>query len=93
MHPSIKFLLLGAAIAVVSALPYSISVSKQSGITITSDQAHAIIGRPLTPYSFAGARRRAIRRGYYGYYGYARPYARPYLRPGCVWVRGVRVCR
>jgi hypothetical protein len=89
MRSSTKFLLAAAAIVVVSALPYSVSVSKQSGITITSDQAHAIIGRPLTPYSFAGARRRAIRRGYYGYYGYARPY----LRPGCVWVRGVRVCR
>jgi hypothetical protein len=88
MRPSIKFLLVGAAIAVVSALPYSISISKQSGITIAADQAQAIMGRPLTPYSYAGARRRAIRRG--GYYNY---YAHPYLRPGCVWVRGVRVCR
>jgi hypothetical protein len=92
MRPSMKFLLVGAAIAVVSAVPYSISVSKQSGITISADQAHAIIGRPLTPYSYAGARRRAIRRG--GYYNYAHPYvAHPYVRPGCVWVRGVRVCR
>lgn len=86
MHPR-KILLAGAAGAVIALLPYSISVSNQSGVELTADQAHAIIGRPLTPYSYAGARRRAIRRGYYGYY------AHPYVRPGCVWVRGVRVCR
>lgn len=88
MHPAKKLLLVGAVSALISLVPYSISVSQQSGVTVSGDQAHAIIGRPLTPYSYAGARRRAIRRGYYGYH----PYAHPYLRPGCVWVRGVRVC-
>lgn len=34
-------------------------------------EAAAIIGRPLTPVSFAGAARRSVRRGAYGYgYGY-----------------------
>lgn len=87
MRPSVKILLAFAATGFISLFPYSVSVSKQSGLTLSTDQAHAIIGRPLTPYSYAGARRRAIRRGYY--YNYAHPY----VHPGCVWVRGVRVCR
>ncbi len=91
MYPAKKALLIGATSALISLLPFSISVSNRAGVTISTDKAQAIIGRPLTPYSYAGARRRAIRRGYYGYY--AHPYAYPYMRPGCVWVRGVRVCR
>jgi hypothetical protein len=36
-----------------------------------STEASAIIGRPLTPLSFAGVARRTVRRSmYYGYYGY-----------------------
>ncbi len=70
MRPAKKILLVGAAAALISLLPYSISVSEQSGVTLSTDEAHAIIGRPLTPYSYACARRRAIRRGYYGYYAH-----------------------
>jgi hypothetical protein len=54
--------------------------------------AHAIIGRPLTPFSYAGVARRTVRRSAYygaatGGYGYpAAPYggypAAPYGYPG-----------
>jgi len=37
------------------------SVSKQSGVTISADRVQAIMGRPLTPCGYAGARRRPIR--------------------------------
>jgi hypothetical protein len=47
-------------------------------LTVGGD-AHAIIGRPLTPFSYAGVARRTVRRSaYYGYgYGAAAPYAAP----------------
>jgi hypothetical protein len=44
--------------------------------------AHAIIGRPLTPMSFAGVARRSARRsvayGAYGGYGAVAPYGAAY---------------
>src|SRR4051812_25045437 len=39
-------------------------------------EAHAIIGRPLTPFSVAGVARRSVRRGYYGAGVYGAPVAR-----------------
>jgi hypothetical protein len=81
-----KITLAFAIAAVLSAMPFSIEASKTSGLTIAADQAHAVIGRPLTPGSVAGvARRTARRHHYYGHhYGHH-----------CVWVvvNGVRVCR
>ena len=38
----------------LSAIPFSIEASKTTGLTIAADQAHAVIGRPLTPGSVAG---------------------------------------
>ena len=70
----------------LSAMPFSIEASKTSGLIIAADQAHAVIGRPLTPGSVAGVARRTARRHHY--YGH-------HYRHHCVWVvvNGVRVCR
>ena len=54
-----------------TALPFTFD-----GVTPTVSKAHAIIGRPLTPFSVAGVHRRAVRRtfgvganlGYRGFY-------------------------
>ena len=36
------------------------------GLLLTvASEVFAVIGRPLTPVSFAGAARRSVRRGYY----------------------------
>jgi hypothetical protein len=66
-------------------------------------EAHAVIGRPLTPLSYAGVARRTTRRAYgaYGAYGaYAAPYAAaPVIAaPACMQVVNVygqlqTVCR
>jgi hypothetical protein len=53
-----KKLLIGAAL-LFTALPFTFD-----GVTPTVSKAHAIIGRPLTPGSFAGVHRRAMRRTY-----------------------------
>ena len=61
----------GVAALFLAALPISFD-----GVTPTVSKAHAIIGRPFTPLSFAGMHRRAVRRtygiganlGYSGYY-------------------------
>jgi hypothetical protein len=54
-----------------TALPFTFD-----GVTPTVSKAHAIIGRPLTPGSFAGVHRRAMRRtfglGWRGGVGYRR---------------------
>ena len=42
-----------------TALPFTFD-----GVTPTVSKAHAIIGRPLTPFSVAGVHRRAVRRTY-----------------------------
>ena len=82
-----KLALICATAAMLSAMPYSIGALKITGITITADQAHARIGRPLTPGSVAGVARRTTRRtvARHSYYGHHH----------CVWVvvSGVRVCR
>jgi hypothetical protein len=81
-----KITLVCAIATTLSAMPFSIEASKTTGLTIAADQAHAVIGRPLTPGSVAGVARRTTRRHhYYGHhYGHH-----------CVWVvvNGVRVCR
>jgi hypothetical protein len=76
-----------AIVAMLAVMPYSIEMSKTTGITITADQANARIGRPLTPGSVAGVARRTTRRtvARHSYYGH-----HPCVR---VWVNGVHVCR
>ena len=53
-----KKLLIGTAL-LVTTLPFTFD-----GVTPTVSKAHAIIGRPLTPFSVAGVHRRAMRRTY-----------------------------
>jgi hypothetical protein len=53
-----KKLLIGTAM-VFAALPFTFD-----GVTPTVSKAHAVIGRPLTPFSAAGVHRRAMRRTY-----------------------------
>jgi hypothetical protein len=66
-----KKLLIGTAL-LFAALPFTFD-----GVTPTVSKAHAIIGRPLTPFSFAGAHRRAMRRTYgLGWRGGYHPVAR-----------------
>ena len=65
-----KKLLISTAL-ILTALPFTFD-----GVTPAVSKAHAIIGRPLTPFSVAGMHRRAVRRtfgvganlGYSGYY-------------------------
>ena len=65
-----KKLLIATAL-LFTALPFTFD-----GVTPTVSKAHAIIGRPLTPFSVAGVHRRAVRRtigvgpnlGYRGFY-------------------------
>src|SRR6516164_7782042 len=69
-----------------TALPFTFD-----GVTPAVSKAHAIIGRPGTPMSFAGVHRRAVRRtfgvganlGYRGFYHRhygASAYHRPFIR-------------
>jgi hypothetical protein len=51
-----------AAGAVLCAMPISVERSAISGITLSVDQAQAIVGRPATPHSVAGHYRRVARR-------------------------------
>lgn len=53
-----KKLLITTAV-LLTALPFSFD-----GVTPTISKAHAILGRPLTPFSVAGVHRRAVRRTY-----------------------------
>jgi hypothetical protein len=48
-----KKLLIGTAL-LFAALPFTFD-----GVTPTISKAHAVVGRPLTPGSFAGVHRRA----------------------------------
>jgi hypothetical protein len=83
-----KIALICATAAMLSVMPYSIEASKTIGITVTTDQAQARIGRPLTPGSVAGVARRTTRRT-------VARHAYAYGRYHCVrvWVNGVHVCR
>src|SRR5690349_24837895 len=75
---------------ILCATPLSLRFSPEGNVSLSSDTASAVIGRPLTPMSVAGvhrrAERRAYRRGYYGYGAYS-PYRsaygdQPYSYPG-----------
>jgi hypothetical protein len=83
-----KIALICAIAAMLSVMPCSIEASKTTGIAITTDQAQARIGRPLTPGSVAGVTRRTTRRT-------VARHAYAYGRHHCVWVwvNGVHVCR
>jgi hypothetical protein len=68
-----KKLLIGTAL-ILTALPFSFD-----GVMPAVSKAHAIIGRPLTPFSVAGMHRRAVRRTFgvganLGYSGNFGPY-------------------
>jgi len=80
-----------AALAAFGLLMVNDGSPTTSGLFVT--RAHAIIGRPLTPMSYAGVARRTTRRAYAaGAYGaYAAPVAAPtYAAPGgCVQVADV----
>jgi hypothetical protein len=57
------------AAAILSAAPVSLNWSADKGLSVSQDQANAIVGRPATPRSVAGVarrtERRAIRRNVY----------------------------
>jgi hypothetical protein len=55
---SMKKLLIGTAL-LLAALPFTFD-----GATLTVSKAQALVGHPLTPGSFAGVHRRAMRRTY-----------------------------
>ena len=65
-------------VCVLCATPLSLRFSPEGNVSLSTDTASAVIGRPLTPMSVAGvhrrAERRAYRRGYYGYGAYNNPY-------------------
>ena len=67
---------------ILCATPLSLRLSPEGNVSLSSDTASAVIGRPLTPMSVAGvhrrAERRAYRRGYYGYGAYNNPYRYTY---------------
>jgi hypothetical protein len=60
--------LLCTVAAMFSMVPYSMQASRTNGLTLSSDEAQAVVGRPGTPVSYAGVARRttrrAVRRGY-----------------------------
>jgi hypothetical protein len=49
---------------VLAASPMSIKWSPEGAVSVSTDQAFAVIGRPLTPGSVAGVNRRVHRRAY-----------------------------
>jgi hypothetical protein len=66
---------------ILCATPLSLRVSPEGNLSLSVDNASAVIGRPLTPGSVAGVNRRvhrgAYRRGYYGNPGYGYGTYRP----------------
>lgn len=46
---------------------FSVGWTEQRGVALSVDEAHARVGRPLTPVSVAGVARRQTRRAAYGY--------------------------
>lgn len=56
-----------------------------SPLLLGGDDAHAVIGRPLTPMSYAGVARRTTRRAAYaGAYGYGTAYVPPAVATAAV---------
>ena len=76
---SILSLLAGTTL--LCALPISLEVSPEGTLSVSLDNAHAAVGRPLTATSVAGVGRRVSRRtarrayysGHAGYYGANHP--------------------
>jgi hypothetical protein len=73
-------------LAVIAALALAGELTGTSPLLLGGGDAHAVIGRPLTPMSYAGVARRTTRRAAYagayaGYGGYAAPYAGGYAAP------------
>jgi hypothetical protein len=64
-NPILAGITLGAAL-MCTAVPLSLHWSLEKTVALSLDRADARIGRPLTPLSVAGVRRRAYRRAYYG---------------------------
>jgi len=84
---NMKTRILQAAIAGIGLFMVNDVSPTRSGLFVT--RAHAIIGRPLTPMSYAGVARRTTRRAYgYGAGAYGAVVAAPaYAAPGgCVQV-------
>jgi len=69
-------------VCILCATPLSLRLLPEGKVSLSTDTALAVIGRPLTPMSVAGvhrrAERRAYRRGYYGYGAYNNPYRYTY---------------
>jgi hypothetical protein len=66
-----KISVIGATIlgaAILCAAPISLHQSQDQGLSLSVDEAQAVIGRPLTPGSVAGVNRRMHRRAYRHYY-------------------------
>lgn len=89
---------LGAIAGVACLLANDNIAPSRPGSLIT--EAHAIIGRPLTPMSYAGVARRTTRRAYgaYGAYGAPVVVAPVVVGPACAQVVNVygqitTVCR
>jgi hypothetical protein len=66
-----KLVLIGATVVgavILSAAPVSVKWSAERNVSVSQDEAFAVVGRPGTPGSVAGVarrtERRAIRRGY-----------------------------
>ena len=90
-------------------LPFALATVVGFGCLFVSDQAsrtkslvteaHAVIGRPLTPMSYAGVARRTTRRAYGAYAPYGAAVAAPVVvGPACAQVVNVygqlqTVCR
>ncbi len=51
-----------AGAALLTAVPISLHQSQNRGLSLSVDNAQAIVGRPLTPGSVAGVHRRHERR-------------------------------
>lgn len=96
--------IIGAAVALVLALVIGL-VTGEGPLLLGERDAHAVIGRPLTPMSYAGVARRTTRRaayaGAYSGAAYGAYYAPPpvqsttivtALPPGCTPAGGTYAC-
>jgi hypothetical protein len=66
-----KLVLIGATVVgavILSASPVSVKWSAERNVSVSKDEAFAVVGRPATPGSVAGVARRSARRAYrHGY--------------------------
>jgi hypothetical protein len=65
-----KLSMLGIVVgaALMTAAPFTVQCSHNSGVALSIDRADARVGRPLTPGSVAGVNRRVHRRAARSYY-------------------------